>query len=193
MMLIISGPSGVGKTTIVHRVERQLGGVFSVSLTTRQQTANDTDGVDYHFVDRTEFERRRDVGDLLEWAEVFGNLYGTLRKPVDEALAAGKLFIMEIDVEGAMQIKDKMPDAFAMFVLPPSEQTLLDRLRKRQREDESVIQRRFAKAKAEIARAKACGIYDQFIVNDNLDTAVEQAVRIVRDEWNRRRGVQVSA
>jgi guanylate kinase len=187
MMLIISGPSGVGKTTITHHVEQQLGAVFSVSLTTRDKTANDTEGVDYCFVTRRQFEQRRDAGELLEWAEVFGNLYGTPRKPVDDALAAGKLFIMEIDVEGAVQIKRKMPDAFALFVLPPSEQTLLDRLRKRQREDESIIQRRFAKAKAEIDRAKDCGIYDTFIVNDHLDTAVAEAVRVVREEWDRRR------
>lgn len=186
LLLVISGPSGVGKTTITHNVERALDGMFSVSLTTRPKTDADVDGRDYWFIDAEEFKRRRDAGELLEWAEVFGNFYGTPRKPVDEAIAAGRLMILEIDVEGAVQIKRLMPEAFAVFVLPPNERVLLERLRKRGREDEAVIQRRFAKAKFEIIRAWECGAYDQFIVNRDLDHAVREAVTLVRDEWRSR-------
>jgi len=186
MLLIISGPSGVGKTTITHDVERQLSGKFSVSMTTRPKSDSDTEGADYHFVDRATFDRHRDAGDLLEWAEVFGNCYGTPRKPVEEALAAGELMLLEIDVEGAVQVKRKLPDSFAIFVLPPSEEVLLQRLRSRKREDESVIQRRFAKARDEIARAKACGIYDHFLINDNLAAAIAEAVTVVRTAMDHR-------
>src|SRR5690606_25898816 len=105
------------------------------------------DGVDYHFVSADEFIHRRDAGELLEWADVFGNYYGTPRRPVEDALAKGRLMILEIDVQGAIQIKRNLPQAFAVFILPPSEEVLLDRLRKRKREDESIIQKRFAKAR----------------------------------------------
>ena len=186
MLLIISGPSGVGKTTITHRVERELHGVFSVSLTTRPKGPDDTEGVDYAFVTREEFIKHREAGELLEWAEVFGNCYGTPRAPVEEAIKRGQLMILEIDVEGAIQVKSKKRDAFALFVLPPDNDVLLDRLRKRKREDESVIQRRFAKAKDEISRAKACGAYDAFIVNDDLERAVSEAVALVRREIEKR-------
>jgi len=187
LLLIISGPSGVGKTTITHRVRARLGAAFSVSLTTRPITNEDTEGVDYHFIDIAEFKRQREAGHLLEWAEVFGNYYGTPRRPVEEFLAEGRLVILEIDVEGAIQIKQNMPESFAMFIEPPSEEVLLQRLRRRQREDEQTIRGRFAKAKHEITRAKGCGVYDTFIVNDHLDTAVDQAVQAVADELKRRK------
>ena len=190
LLLIISGPSGVGKTTITHRVRVRLGAVFSVSMTTRPITGEDTDGVDYHFVDEATFKRHRDAGNLLEWAKVFGNYYGTPRRPVEENLAAGRLMILEIDVEGAIQIKKNMPECFALFIEPPTEEALLQRLRRRQREDEQTIRGRFARAKHEIDRARECGAYDAFIVNDDLDTAVDQAVQAVADELERRRKSQ---
>lgn len=186
MLLIISGPSGVGKTTITHQVEKELGGVFSVSMTTRPKAAKDTEGIDYYFVTPEQFAQARDRGDLLEWAQVFENCYGTPRKPVEENLAAGRLEILEIDVEGAVQVKQNMPDAFAIFVLPPSEEALLDRLRQRKREDEATIQRRFAQAKHEIARAHESGVYNHFLVNDNLDEAIAEAVAVVQAEQQRR-------
>lgn len=179
LMLIISGPSGVGKTTITHHVEKQLNAVFSVSMTTRPKTAGDVEGKDYCFVTVERFEQARDAGELLEWAEVFGHFYGTPRKPVEKAMAEGRLVICEIDVQGAIQIKRNMPDAFALFVLPPSEDVLLERLRRRAREDESIIQRRFRKAKAEIEQARSCDAYDEFIVNDDLTKAIEQAVSLI--------------
>ena len=179
LLLVISGPSGVGKTTIARHVERELGGVFSVSMTTRPKTDKDTEGVDYTFVDPAEFERQRDAGELLEWARVFENYYGTPRRPVIEALERGELIILEIDVEGAVQVKHHLPEAFAIFIEPPNEQALLERLRSRQREDESVIQRRFAKARLEIERARSSNAYDRFIVNDDLSEAMGRATELV--------------
>jgi guanylate kinase len=180
LLLIISGPSGVGKTTITHEVVRALDGLFSVSLTTRKKAMGDRDGMDYHFVSQGEFNRARDNNELLEWAEVYPGLsYGTPRKPVDDALTAGRLMILEIDVDGAMQVKEKIPRAYSIFVLPPNESVLLQRLRARGRDDETAIQRRFAKAKKEIIKAWESGVYDEFIVNRDLSLAVKEAVTLV--------------
>lgn len=178
-LVVISGPSGVGKTTITHALVDRLHAVFSVSMTTRAKTSADTEGRDYFFVDAAHFEKAIEDGELLEWAKVFDNYYGTPRGPVERNLDAGRDVILEIDVEGAKQVKKTMPEAQAIFVLPPSEDELLSRLRKRAREDESVIQRRFREAQREIAEAKACGAYDHFIVNEKLDEAVDLAHRTV--------------
>jgi guanylate kinase len=181
LLLIISGPSGVGKTTITHHVEKRLQGVFSVSMTTREKTEADKEGYDYVFVDEEAFRAAVKRGEMLEWAEVFGHYYGTPRRPVELAMSQGRLVILEIDVAGAEQVKAAMPEALAIFVMPPSEAALLERLRRRNREGEAVIQRRFSKAKAEIERAQASGAYDHFIVNDTLEHAIEEAVSLVSD------------
>ncbi len=181
LLLIISGPSGVGKTTITHKVKDATNGRFSVSMTTRAPAAGDREGEDYHFVDQMTFNKTRDAGELLEWAEVYpGCSYGTPRQPVEQAVASGELMILEIDVEGAIQVKKQMEHAYAMFVLPPNENVLLERLRARARDDEAAIARRFAKAKAEINKAWDCGIYDDFIVNRDLNRAVDEAVALVQ-------------
>lgn len=186
LLVIISGPSGVGKTTITRAVERSIpDSVFSVSATTRPRTDADVEGVDYHFVTTGEFERMVKAGELLEHAEVFGNRYGTPGPWVDEQLRRGRVVILEIDVRGAKQVKAKRPDAFGLFVLPPSEDELLRRLRARKREAEDVIQRRFAEAQREIAEAKEAGVYNLFIVNDNLDRAIEEALGAVRGARSR--------
>ena len=188
MLLIISGPSGVGKTTITRAVERSIpGAVFSVSATTRQRRPTDVEGVDYHFVDDAEFDGMVREGAFLEHVDLFGKKYGTPRKWVDEQLARGRLVILEIDVVGAMKVKGKMPGAFGLFVMPPSEGVLLERLRARKREGEEEIQRRFAEAQREIAQAQTCGVYDQFIVNDKLEQAIQLAVSGVLGELARRR------
>lgn len=185
LLLVISGPSGVGKTTITHEVERRLGGMFSVSVTTRPKTAADIEGRDYFFVSEAEFARRRDDGELLEWATVFGRYsYGTPRKAVAEQLDAGRLVILEIDVQGALQVKSKMPDAYMIFVLPPSDEELLRRLRARGRDSEEAIERRFREAKKEIDTARSSGRYDAFIINDDLAHAIQNACELVQ----RRRG-----
>jgi guanylate kinase len=183
LLLILSGPSGVGKTTIVRQVEAATHALFSVSLTTRPKGPEDVADRDYHFVTAAEFQRRRDAGELLEWACVFDNYYGTPRQPVLDAIAAGRLMILEIDVQGAIQIKQQLPQAFALFVLPPTPQALLDRLRRRGRDDEAVIQRRFAKAQAEIDLAVSCGAYDALIVNRELDRAVADTLALVASRF----------
>lgn len=191
LLLIISGPSGAGKTTITRGVERRIAdSVFSVSYTTRVKTPADTEGVDYHFTTDEQFNAMKARGEFLETAGVYGKQYGTPKAPVLEQLRRGRLMILEIDVQGAIAVKRQVPDAFAIFVLPPSEEVLLQRLRDRKREDEAQIQKRFAAAKAEIDAARNSGVYDVFIVNDKIDTATQRAIDLVSAERARRRGVR---
>lgn len=197
LLLMISGPSGVGKTTITRAVERSIpGAVFSVSATTRPRRPTDVEGVDYHFVDDATFERMKANGEFLECVDLFGKKYGTPRKWVDEQLARGRLVILEIDVVGAIKVKQQIPDAFGLFIMPPSEETLLERLRSRKREGEDEIQKRFAEARREIEQAHqgmpGAGssrkpIYDRFIVNDKLEQSIPEAVSSVLGERERRR------
>lgn len=191
MLLIISGPSGVGKTTITRAVERSIpDAVFSVSATTRPRTDADAEGVDYHFVSDDEFERMKGAGEFLESAGIYGKKYGTPRAWALEQLRRGRLVILEIDTQGAASVKRQIPDAYAIFILPPSEESLLERLRGRKREDEATIQRRFAAAKTEIAAAKSGGVYDEFLVNEKLDDAIARAVDLVKQERSRRRSAR---
>lgn len=181
VLLIISGPSGAGKTTITRAVERAFpGSLFSVSATTRPRTAADREGVDYHFLSQSAFDELVDKRAFIEHATYAGNRYGTLREPVEAALAEGRLVILEIDVQGAIIVKSEFRDALALFILPPSDGALLQRLRDRKREPEDAIQRRFRIAQQEIATAHTCGVYDRFIINDNLDAAITTAVDAVR-------------
>lgn len=188
MLLIISGPSGVGKTTITRGVERSIpDAVFSVSCTTRPCSGIDVEGVDYHFVSDEEFERMKAAGQFLETAGIYGKKYGTPRLFVEEQLRRGRMVILEIDVQGAINVKRQIPDAFALFVLPPSEAALLERLRSRKREDEATIQRRFAAARQEIEAAKASGVYNVFLTNEKVEQCIEQAIELVKAERARRR------
>lgn len=188
LLVIVSGPSGVGKTTISRALRDAFpDAMLSVSCTTRAKGPRDVEGVDYHFITEEEFEKRvKDpagppgLGRFLEHAGVYGKRYGTLRKPVDDALSQGKLVILEIDVQGATQVKQRVPGAFAMFILPPSEEDLLARLRGRGRDSEEVIQKRFAAAKREIEAAKGSGVYDVSIVNRDLGRATAEAIEAVR-------------
>ncbi len=189
LVLIISGPSGVGKTTITRGVERSIAdSVFSVSCTTRPKTAADVEGVDYHFVTDEEFERLRAAGEFLETAGVYGKKYGTPKGWVEEQIKRGRLVILEIDVQGAMQVKKHLPDAFAIFIEPPSEEELSRRLHTRKREDEAAIEKRFSQAKAEITQAHGCGVYDMFLVNREIEESIARAVGFVEAERARRRG-----
>ncbi|MGH7244670.1 MAG: guanylate kinase [Phycisphaerales bacterium] len=190
MAVIISGPSGVGKTTITRGIERSISdAVFSVSWTTRPSSGIDVEGVDYHFATDDEFEAMRDKGEFLETAGVYGKKYGTPKGWVFEQLKRGRLVILEIDIVGAINVKKHIPDAYAIFVLPPNEESLLERLRGRRREEEAAIQRRFAQAKAEIARAHTCGVYDLFVVNEHLDDALGKAIKAIGVERERRRTI----
>jgi guanylate kinase len=176
----MSGPSGVGKTTIVHELIRRFGGLFSVSATTRAPGPGERDGIDYFFVDQPTFQRWIDEDRFLEHAQVFGrSWYGTPEGPVREALARGELVVLDIDVQGAENVRRKVPEALGVFVLPPSEEELLKRLRARGREDEAAIERRFSESKREIDRARAGKTYDAFVVNDTLPRVADEVAGIV--------------
>lgn len=182
LLLVVSGPSGVGKTTITRFLIDRLDAVFSVSLTTRKKTAADVEGRDYHFVSTEEFQRAIADDELLEHACVFNrDYYGTPRRAVNEALAAGRIMILEIDVQGAIQVRESMPEAFLVFILPPDDETLLRRLRQRGRESIADIDRRFQEARNEIALAHSSGAYDAFVVNESVDAAVDSVCKLVRN------------
>ena len=184
LLLVISGPSGVGKTTIARRVQSGLDGVFSISATTRPKSNQEVQGRDYHFVTDRRFREMVDRGEFLEHAEVFGRYaYGTPAGPVEEQLAAGRLVVLDIDVQGALQIRRNRPDACMIFILPPSDEELLRRLRSRGRDDEEAVQRRFAEAKREIDLARSSGAYNAFVINELLEQAIEETIDLVRRRW----------
>jgi len=176
---VISGPSGVGKGTIREVVLRRTGAEFSVSLTTRPPRPDEQDGRDYRFVGRGEFERMRDAGELLEWAEVFGELYGTPVARVRRAIEADRTIVLEIDVQGALQVHRRMPDATYVLIVPPSDEELARRIGERGTESGEAVRRRLAKAKEEIRVARQSGIYTHEVVNDDLEQAIEAVAAIV--------------
>ena len=185
LLVVISGPSGVGKTTIVHRVQEEFDAVFSVSATTRPKSQKEMVGEDYFFVTPEKFEEQVSRNEFLEHAEVFGcHRYGTLRKPVREVLGAGKIMLLDIDVQGGMQIRANMPDSVRIFILPPNEDELLRRLEARGREDSDSIQRRYREAKQEIKLSQETGAYQYFVTNDNLELAVAETIAIIRQSRN---------
>ncbi len=184
ILFIISAPSGSGKSTLVSRLRSLVEGLdFSISYTTRASRGSETDGREYHFTTRATFERMRDDGDFLEWAEVFGNYYGTALSTLDNARAAGKDLLLDIDVQGALQVMKKLPRAVSIFILPPSPEILERRLRHRSVAehvaDEEVIARRLKEAQTELDCLKE---YRYAIVNDQLDEAVDEMRAIVLRE-----------
>ena len=178
-LVVISGPSGVGKGTICKQLVRRLNDVcLSISATTRPKAKKEVDGKDYYFLPREQFENRIKEGSLLEYAEVFGNFYGTPKDKVDEAIAAGKTVILEIDVQGGRQVKAKCHDAVMIFIMPPTTKTLVERITGRGRDAADVVQKRLANANAEI---KAAGnLYEYKIVNDDLEQAINEVMEIIR-------------
>ncbi|MFT6714753.1 MAG: guanylate kinase [Planctomycetota bacterium] len=168
-MLVISGPSGCGKSTLCKCLLEDDRVEFSVSATTRPMREGEVDGREYHFLDRASFRQRSDTGDFIEWAEVHDNLYGTLRRPMESALAAGKIYLIEIDVQGALQLKALGVEGLYVFISPPSAQVLRDRLEGRGTDSQEVIERRLKKAEAEMLEAHK---YNVCIVNDNFDRAL---------------------
>jgi guanylate kinase len=183
-LFVVSAPSGTGKTTIVERLlERCPGLVRSRSFTSRAARVGETDGVDYNFVSRPIFEEMARNEQFLEWADIFGNLYGTGRKQTADALATGSDVVLVIDVQGARQVRERIPDTVGVFVLPPSFSVLAARLRGRNKDPESAIQRRLQTAADEVL---AVDEYDYVLVNADLDQCVEELEAIVRAERVRR-------
>jgi len=179
-IVVISGPSGVGKSTITARVAEQLPDVYvSVSATTRPKAENETEGQDYWYLSREEFEERVKKGEFLEYAEVFGNFYGTLKEKVFEKLAEGKVVILEIDVQGGEQIQQSYPDAVMIFIVPPSQRALAERMQNRGRENGKDAETRLELADDEIAAAWKN--YNHMVINDDLEQAVKEVVQIIRN------------
>lgn len=181
-LIVISGPSGVGKSSIVEAVMARSNSSFSVSATTRSPRPGEVDGVDYHFVDRAEFTRRRDSGEILEWAEYGGNLYGTPRSSVLPLIDQGVDVILDIENEGAKQIRAAFPDALMIFVAPPSLEELARRLTSRGDTTKSDIEARLAAADGQIAEAH--GLYDVVVVNDDLADAITAVLDILTKTSN---------
>lgn len=179
-LYVIAAPSGAGKTTLVKAlVEKNPGLKFSISYTTRAARATEQHGLDYIFVDEAEFSRLREQGELLESARVFDNHYGTSRSQVEQHLAAGHSVLLEIDWQGARQVREAMPEAISIFILPPSARELERRLRDRRTDSEEVIARRLQDSISDMSH------WDEFtyvIVNDNLPRAVDELQAVLRGD-----------
>jgi len=194
ILYIISAPSGSGKSTLVNELRKLVPDLeFSVSYTTRAPRGSEKDGLEYHFVSRRIFEEMINRGEFLEYAEVFGNYYGTARRYLQEAAARGQDMLLDIDVQGAAQVKSRAKDAVSIFVLPPSRQVLQNRLRNRSLHEgaaaEAVIERRLLAAQKEIENSPN---YDYILVNDRLEESVEKLKAIVFCERAKRSGKSLS-
>ncbi len=171
-LFVVAAPSGAGKTSLMRALMQRLPKLsFSVSCTTRGARANEVDGHDYFFVSHEEFQRRVAAGAFIEHAEVFGNLYGTLREQVEAALAEGRDLILEIDWQGARQVRERLPEAIHVFILPPSRQVLEQRLRSRRTDSEAAIARRLADSVEEMGHWLE---YDYVVVNQDFDTSLAE-------------------
>lgn len=181
VLLVISAPSGAGKLTLLNKVRESQAGSFvtTVSATTRAPRHGEVEGKDYYFLDRATFEARRDDGEFVEWAEVHGNLYGTLNSELDRCLATGKDVILELDVQGMESLKELRRDIVTVFLMPPSLLELEDRLRNRGTDEEDVIALRLKNASDEMAQRHG---FDYIVVNDKIDQAASDLEAIIRAE-----------
>ncbi len=187
-MFLISAPSGSGKSSLVNLLRSEVKNLeFSVSYTTRPPRGSEEEAREYHFISREEFQRMIDADEFLEYADVFGNYYGTARSSLTHAFDKGKDVLLDIDVQGAAQVRRKLPNAVTIFLMPPSPEILAYRLRNRSRAEgtviEDIINRRLARARDEIENYRE---YDYILVNDILDRAVEEMAAIVAAERMRR-------
>ncbi|MEU0884439.1 guanylate kinase [Lentzea sp. NPDC005914] len=176
-LTVLSGPSGVGKSSVLAELRSQQPDIyFSVSATTRKPRPGEVDGVHYHFVDREKFQQMIDAGEFLEHAEFAGNCYGTPRKPVEEALSAGQPALLEIELQGARQVRVAMPDAQLVMLAPPSWEHLVDRLTGRGTEHSEVVERRLAIAREELAAEKE---FDEVVVNADVRAAAAELLSLM--------------
>ena len=181
--VVLSAPSGAGKTTIARALVREIEDVvFSVSATTRPARDHEVDGVDYHFLSEAEFRAMIEDDELVEWAEVHGHLYGTSREALQAASEEGRFLILDVDVQGAMQMRDRVPDAVLVFVLPPSADALVERLTERGTEGEDNVTQRIENARGELEQASR---FDYIVVNENLEQAIDEVRSIVLAEGRR--------
>ncbi len=195
LMFVMSSPSGAGKTTLTRLLVQKEDNIeLSISVTTRPRRPTEVDGVHYHFMTRPQFEKMRDNGELLEWAEVHGNYYGTPAKPVEKALARGRDVLFDIDYQGTRQLyKRAASDVVSIFILPPSIAEMKKRIRRRATEDEATLKKRLATAKHEVPRWVE---YDYVIINDDLDQAfadIHSILQAERMKRQRRTGVEAFA
>lgn len=179
-LFVISGSSGVGKGTVIGGfLKRNPQFTLSISCTTRQMRPGEVDGVNYFFISKDEFKNCIDNNKFLEWAEFAGNFYGTKQKYINQCLEEGKNLILEIDTQGAMQVKEKMPEAVLIFIAPPSFKDLEKRLRGRHTEDEETIQKRLEAVKKEFERAEN---FDYKVINDDVEKAIQNLEEIIKGE-----------
>jgi guanylate kinase len=184
IVIIVSGPSGVGKSTICKEAIKQIKNAYlSVSVTTRPKGESEVDGQDYRFISQQQFQQQIDNGQLLEHAEVFGYLYGTPKDKIEQALKEGKVVILEIDIEGAKQAKAKYPQAEMIFIFPPTQRELVERMKARGREDAETVEKRLGRADREIAAAWQ--YYNHMVINDDLQQAVKEVVQIIQASQRR--------
>lgn len=191
VLFVITGPSGVGKSTLIHAVMAQVPGIeFSVSATTRAPRTGEQDGVDYHFLDRARYDELVEQGAFLEHATVYDRGYGTLREPVVQALSQGRSILLDIDLQGARQVRQSWPEAVHLMILPPSVAALEERLRARATDSEAIIAGRMAQVAGQLS---GVGEYDYLVVNDVLPTATAALQGILLAELSRtaRRGTLV--
>lgn len=182
-LLVISGPSGTGKTSICNELLRRIPDAqWSVSCTTRPPRGDERDGQHYHFISSARFDELLAAGAFLEHAEYLGHRYGTLLAPVEQAIREGRVILLEIDVQGAAQVARRMPDSVRVFVLPPTRDTLRDRLERRNTETETLQQKRLAQADREIAQARSSGDYTYFITNDTLTDSVQRILDVLEPQ-----------
>ena len=187
-LVVISGPSGVGKSTVTRLVLERLGSLlrFSVSATTRHPRPGERDGTDYHFLSAADFQRRIDEGRFIEHAEVFGNLYGTPVEELEVADVERRLLILEIDVQGGIQVRRRFAGALMILIVPPDMAELRRRLSGRGTETEEVVERRYSKASAELSMARESRAYNVEVVNDALEATVDEVASLV-EEYRRSR------
>lgn len=173
-VVVISGPSGVGKSTVCRLLCEKVPAEFSVSVTTRKRRNNEEHARDYHYISPEEFFKLKDSNGLLESAEVYGHWYGTPIAAVEQAIAAGRTIVLEIDIKGCIQVRKKMPEAKTFFLLPPTSEEQRRRIEGRKTDDATAIRERLSKADGEIRYASESGCYDEFIINDDLNETVDK-------------------